>query len=116
MNLRTFSQQEYSRLLDGHNARKRALSQSECEGLLMSTGATKQQAKNGAYVYLHHGDKVRTGRRGTKSEYEEILNRFDAMSKTSQECIRHLESLDFSYGQSKTAVYNYRVKNKLIGQ
>lgn len=116
MNLTTFSQEEYCRVLDSHGARRRGLSQSECEELLMGAGATKQQAKNGAYVYLHHGDRVRAGRRGTQAEYEEILTHFGARSKTPQECIRHLEALDFSYGQAKTAVYNYRVKYGLIGR
>lgn len=116
MKLTSFSQVEYSRLLDSHGARRRGLSQSECEELLIGAGATRQQAKNGAYVYLHHGNCVRARRRGAQSEYEEILSTFGARSKTPQECIRHLEALEYSYGQAKTAVYNYRVKHGLIGR
>jgi hypothetical protein len=48
-----FSQEEYNHLLDAHNARLLGLSQSECELILMAAGATREQAKNGAYVYLH---------------------------------------------------------------
>ena len=47
-------------------------------------------------------------------EYDKILDTFDAFKKRPQECIKHLEQMGFSYGQSKTAVYKYRVKKNLI--
>ena len=114
MKLTHFSQQEYSRLLDGHRARQCDLSQGECEQLLIAAGASHEQAKNGAYVYLHHGSHVTATRRGSQSEYDTILNNFGARSKQPQQCIRHLEDLGFSYGQAKTAVYKYRVSHGLI--
>lgn len=116
MNLKDFSQKEYSRFLDSNRARQRGLSQAECEQLLVVSGATPQQAKNGAYVYLHHGSHVTAKREGSQSEYEGILDNFGPRSKAPQLCIRHLESLNFSYGQAKTAVYNYRLKHRLIGR
>lgn len=116
MRLTRFSQEEYSQLLDSHRARQRGLSQAECEQLLSAGGATYEQAKNGAYVYLHHGSHVTAQQRGSQSEHESILNAFGARSKPPQESIRHLESLGYSYGQAKTAVYNYRVKHGLIGR
>ena len=116
MKLKSFSQQEYSRVLDGDNARRRGLSQSQCEEILVAAGATQMQAKNGAYVYLHHGSKITARHRSTQSEYEIHLNRFGARNKEPKECIRHLEELGFSYGQAKTAVYRYRVRHGLIGK
>lgn len=116
MKLTRFSQEEYSRLLDSHRARQRALSQGECEHLLITAGASYEQAKNGAYVYLHHGSHVTATRRASQSEYDGILNKFGARSKQPQECIQHLEGLGFSYGQAKTAVYKYRVNHGLIGR
>ena len=116
MQLKQFSQKEYSRLLDSHNARQRKLSQTECERLLIEVGATREQAKNGAYVYLHHGENISTNRRGSLEEYEQILNDFRAKTKAPMDCIRHLESLGFGYRQAQTAVYNYRKRHRLIGK
>lgn len=114
MRLKSFSQEEYSKLLDVHNARKRDLSQTECEAILVSCGATRMQAKNAAYIYIHHGSKISATRRVLQSEYDSLLDGFDAKSKQSQDCIRYLETLGFSYGQAHTAVYKYRVKHELI--
>jgi len=111
-----FSQEEYSRLLDTHNARFLGLSQSECKLILMGAGATIKQADNGAYVYLHHGANITSSRRGSRGEYDRILNDFNAKTKAPMECIRHLEKLGFGYRQAQTAVYNYRKRNGLIGQ
>lgn len=116
MNLINFSQSEYSRVLDSHRARPRGLTQTECENLLMGAGATRQQAKNGAYVYLHHGNNVKAQRRGSKAEYNQLLSNYGATTRQPRECIRYLEKLGFSYGQAKTAVYQYRVARGLIGR
>jgi hypothetical protein len=53
---------------------------------------------------------------GTQDEYDELLENFGARQKRQIECVRHLESLGYSYGQAKTAVYKYRVNRKLIGK
>jgi len=112
-----FSQNKYTRILDQHNARVRGLSHSECERILIDAlGASYEQAKNGAYVYLHHGNHLIANRRTTQDEYNKILDNFDAPNKTPKECIGHLEEMDFSYGQARSAVYNYRVAKKLIGK
>lgn len=111
-----FSQEEYSSLLDSHNARLLGLSQSDCEQILMGAGATKGQAKNGAYVYLYHGANITSSRRGSRREYDRILNDFNAKTKAPMDCIRHLEKLEFGYRQAQTAVYNYRKRHGLIGQ
>ena len=107
---------EYTRFLDQHNSLARGLSQSECERILIDDGKSYEQAKNGAYVYLHHGNHLIAKRRGTKDEYNKILDNFDAQNKTPKECIRHLEGMDFNYSQANSAVYNYRVSKKLIGK
>ena len=114
MKLKSFSQKEYSNLLDELNARKRELSQTECEAILVSGGATHMQAKNAAYVYIHHGSTISATRRVFQSEYDCLLDGFDAKSKPPQDCIRYLETHGFSYGQAHTAVYKYRVKCGLI--
>lgn len=116
MKLTQFSQTEYSRILDLNGARNKGLSQSKCENILVTAGATAMQAKNGAYVYLHHGSKISATRRASRSEYEHLLNDFKGREKESKECIQYLENMGFSYGQAKTAVYNYRVKHGLIGK
>lgn len=116
MNIERFSQKEYSRLLDSKNARKRGLSQTECERILMEAGASREQAKNGAYVYIHHGAHIFSSRRGSREEYERILNDFGAKTKTPKDCIRHLEKIGFGYRQGQTAVYNYRKRYGLIGK
>lgn len=99
MQTKRFTQEEYSRLLDSHNARPLGISQSECERLLMEAGATREQAKNGAYVYLHHGANTFSFRRGSREEYERILNDFCAKTKAPMDCICHLERLGFGYRQ-----------------
>lgn len=116
MELTQFSQIEYSRILDLSDARNKGYSQSECENILVAASATAMQAKNGAYVYLHHGSKISATRRASRSEYEHLLNSFKEREKESKECIQHLENMGFSYGQAKMAVYNYRVKHGLIGK
>lgn len=113
--LHFYGQDEYSRILDKNNARIRGLSQTDCEKILMDAGASYDQAKNGSYVYLHHGEHQKATIRSTQTEYDKILDTFHAFKKRPQECIKHLEKMGFSYGQSKTAVYKYRVKRNLIG-
>ena len=114
--IRYFGQDEYSRILDLKNARSRGLSQTECERILIDAGASYEQAKNGSYVYLHHGNHLKAKTRTTQDEYDRILDDFKASKKRSIECIRHLESMGFSYGQAKTAVYKYRSNRNLIGE
>jgi hypothetical protein len=116
MPLRSFSQAEYNRVLDEHSARLKGLGQTECENILIANGASRSRAKNGAYVYLHHDGNPSGVMRGTREQYTKLLDEFHAVKKESQACIRHLESMGFSYGQSKTAVYNYRITKGLIGK
>ncbi len=111
-----FGQDEYSRILDLKKARARGLSQTECERILIDAGASYEQAKNGSYVYLHHGNHLKAKNRATQDEYDRILDDFNAQNKRPKECIRHLEGRGFSYGQAKTAVYKYRLNRNLIGK
>jgi hypothetical protein len=92
----------------------RGLSQSDCEEILMKAGASHQQAKNGAYVYLHHGENLQMIKRADQTEYDKILDEFGAQFQSNQAGIRLLESLGFSYGQAKSAVYKYRKSRGLI--
>jgi hypothetical protein len=111
-----FSQEEYNLLLNTRNSRLLGFSQSECEQILIGAGATREQAKNGAYVYLHHGANITSSRRGSRRLHDRILNDFNAKTKTPKDCIRHLEKMEFGYRQAQTGVYNYRKRNGLIGQ
>jgi len=116
MQLKEFSQEEYSRLLDSHNARRLGLSQSECERLLMDAGADRGQAKNGAHVYLHHGAYIFSSNKGSLEEYDRILNDFGAKTKAPRDCIEHLKSFGYAYRQAQSAVYQYRKRHGLIGK
>lgn len=110
------SQQEYNNILDAVNAREKGLSQAECESLLIENGYTYEQAKNGSYVYLHHGNNLTSKRRGSKEEYAHILDSIQAEEKQPKECIAYLEKMGFSYRQAQTAIYNYRKERHLIGK
>jgi hypothetical protein len=104
--LKAFNQEEYSRVLDEHNGRM--LNYAQCIDILMEHGASYNQAKNGAYTYLHHGNHLGVQLKGSQDLYDQLLDEFDGTTKSNMECIRHLESLGFSQGQAKSAVYNYR--------
>ncbi|HYB92858.1 MAG TPA: hypothetical protein VED00_01795 [archaeon] len=112
--IKYFSQSEYNRVLDAHSARRRNLSQTQCQEILMNRGASFNQAKTGAYVYLHHSGNLGSCSRTTQKEYNCLLDEFEARNKRPQQCIRYLESLGFSFGQSKTAVNKYRKDRGLI--
>ena len=112
--LREFTQREYSRLLEENHARSRGLSQGACERILMDHGASYQQAKNGAYVYLHHSQNTYPKSRATRQEYAELLDGICAKAKRQRECVEYLEGLGYTYGQAKSAVHRYRVDNNLI--
>ena len=45
---------EHIRILDDQNVGAKKLTQSQCERILMNHGASYEQAKNSAYVYLHN--------------------------------------------------------------
>jgi hypothetical protein len=114
--IQRFSQNEYNRVLGEHSAKSKKLTQTECEDILISHGVSYEQAKNGAYVYIHHDGNAKGNKRGSHTEYTELLNKFEATQKTPKECIGYLESLGFSYRQSQTAVYKYRCRKGLIGK
>ena len=107
-----FNQKEYRELLDkydGHN-----LGYAACIEILMQYGASYNQAKNGTYTYLHHGNHIFVRRRGNQIIYDELLDEFNGTTKNNMDCIHYLESLGFSQGQAKAAVYKYRVSHGLI--
>jgi len=111
--LQYFKQKEYERVLDEHKAGANQFTQSQCEKILMNHGTSYEQAKNGAYKYLHHRDSE-ASKKGSSEEYDKLLDKFDASRKQPKECIRYLESKGFSYGQANSAVYNYRKRRGLI--
>ena len=114
--IKFFKQQEYTRVLDNHRGGGRRLSQTACEKILIEHGASYHQAKDGAYVYLHHGGFNPATSRNTQTEYDQLLDKFGATRKTYIECVESLKALGFTYGQAKTAVHKYREKKRLIGR
>jgi len=110
--LRAFKQHEYSRVLNNHGGR--TLTNRRCIQILMEHGASYNQANNAAYTYLKHGRHLQIKKRGTQEEYNEILDGFQGDRKSNAECVRHLEGLDCSQGQAKTAVWKYRKVRGLI--
>ena len=106
--IKRFGQEEYDRVLNTHRARESQLGQAECESLLVEHGADAEQAKNGAYVFLHHPGSRSPTRRGSREEYARLLDHFGAAHRPAAESVRYLERLGFSYGQAHTAVYRYR--------
>jgi hypothetical protein len=114
--IKSFGQQEYTRVLNNHRVGAKRFSQTVCEKILIEHGVSYHQAKDGAYVYLHHGGFNPATSRTAQSEYERILNEFGAPRKTYIECVEHLKELGFTYGQAKTAVHKYRERRHLIGR
>jgi len=110
--LKVFNQGEYSRILNEHNGRK--LSYTQCINVLMEYGASYNQAKNGAYIYLHHDSHLVVRLRGSQDHYNQVLDEFNGTTKNNMECIRYLENLGYSQGQAKNATYNYRKSKGLI--
>lgn len=110
--IKKFTQGEYSVILDNHNGRK--LRNAQCIKILMEHGASYNQAKNGAYTYLHHGFYLKTKHKGSQEAYNQILDEINGHEMSNMECIRYLERLGFSQGQAKNAVYNYRKSKDLI--
>jgi hypothetical protein len=91
------------------------LTQTECVRILRTHGATQTQARNTCYNFLHHRKNLEAHKRGSQKEYDKILDDFYAPKKTCMECILHLETLEFSVGQAKSAVHKYRVQHGLVG-
>ncbi len=114
--IRRFGQPEYNRVLSSHGARRRALGHTQCQELLIDHGATVGQAKNGAYVFLHHHGDEEATKPGSQEQYERLLTAFGAKAKAPRDCVKYLEGLGYSYGQAKTAVYQYRSRHGLIGR
>jgi len=115
LSIAVFKQQEYTRVLDEHGARRQALSQTACEKILIEHGAAYHQAKDGAYVYLRHGGFDPAISRTSQSEYDRMLDKFGGIRRSYIECVEHLKDLGFTYGQAKSAVHRYREKKRLIG-
>lgn len=80
----------------------------------MEHGANYNQAKNGAYTYIHHRNHLLVQQKGWQGLYDRILDEYDGMNKTNIECIRYLEEQGYSQGQAKNAVYRYRRRRGLV--
>ena len=64
--IQRFSQDEYNRVLNEHSPKSKKLSQVACEKILIIAGASYAQARNGAYVYIHHDGNVKGKIRGSR--------------------------------------------------
>jgi hypothetical protein len=82
----------------------------QCEHILMDAGASYEQAKNGAYVYLHHGDHLIPKGRTTQDEYDQMLDEFGATKMPPQDCIKMLNEAA-TRRKSINSVYSFYVSN-----
>jgi hypothetical protein len=59
---------------------------------------------------LDHSVQTRPDtRKGSRAaDYKTILDRFSEGSRTRRECIQYLQSIGYSLGQARNAVYRYR--------
>jgi hypothetical protein len=51
-----------------------------------------------------------------QDRYEELLSDFGAANRSGAECIQHLQSLGYTRGQARNAVYRYRMRLKDEGR
>jgi hypothetical protein len=50
-------------------------------------------------------------RGGSEREYDRLLTEFRAATRASGDCVSYLESLGYSKGQARNAVYRYRQRH-----
>jgi hypothetical protein len=67
----------------------------------MNHGASYNQAKNGAYTYLHHRSHLITKHRSAQEQYNKLLDEINGYSLSNMDCIHYLESLGFGQGAIK---------------
>ncbi len=49
-----------------------------------------------------------------RADYRELLDNFRAAEKPNRDSVRHLESLGYTSGQARNAVYQYRKEKGLV--
>jgi len=106
-------QDEYNRLLDAFNAKRKA----KREGVeyLISKGFSRAQATNAVHVYFK-GGKTKAAFILSGDERDKLLDGFDGMRKTPIDCVNYLISHECTYRQANSAVYKYRQERGLIGK
>ena len=105
-------QSHYNRLLDTFDAEHKSFA--KCVSYLISLGFSPSQANNAVHVY-RKGDATQARFRLSRDQRNELLNGFDAVSKTPKECVDYLRNLGCTYRQATSAVYKYRQEKGLIG-
>lgn len=105
-------QSEYNKLLDEFDGRGKSFK--ECVNYLIDQGFSLSQANNAVHVY-RKGDATEAQFRLSHAQRNELLDDFDAITKTPKECVDYLRSLGCTYRQATSAVYKYRQERGLIG-
>lgn len=106
-------QSQYNRLLDTFDAEHKDFA--KCVSYLVSLGFSPSQANNAVHVYRKGDDATQARFRLSRNQRNELLNSFDAGTKTPKECVDYLRSLGCTYRQATSAVYRYRQEKGLIG-
>jgi len=104
-------QSEYNKLLDTFDAVYRSFA--ECVDYLISLGFSENQANNAVHVYRKGGPFVAKFRL-SQDQRNELLDNFNATSKTPKDCVNYLRSKGCTYRQANSAVYKYRQEKGLI--
>ena len=111
--MRRGDQDEYNRLLDAFGGKNKSFQENVY--YLIGLGYLYSQAKNAVHVYFK-GGATHASSPLTREIRDELLNNFNATSKTNKECVDYLRSLGFTYRQATTAVHRYRQEKGLIGK
>lgn len=61
---------------------------------------------------MRQEDITKASSRGTN--YEALLDAFDGINHTNQQCVQSLMGAGFTLGQARNAVYQYRKKHGLV--
>lgn len=105
-------QSEYNRLLNAFKGREKSFTESV--NYLIGLGFSPNQAKNAVHVYYKSGP-VTAKFRLSRERRNELLDAFNGVLKSHNECVDFLRSLGCTYRQANSAVYKYRQERGLIG-
>ena len=105
------NQNEYNELLDTFNSKTKSKTKSELH--LMRLGFSYQQAKNAVHVYWKGGETKATFIL-SRDQRDQWLDDFNAMRKTSNECVNYMMGRGCTYNQANSTVHKYRQERGLI--
>lgn len=105
------NQEEYNRILDDFDGKNKT--KKECVEELIKHGYTNKQAQNAVHVYKQ-GGKTKAQIILKKEERNEILDGIGAENMSHKEIVDYLMKMGYTYHQSKSASYKYRLEKGLV--